>query len=182
MSENLTPIQSDEKFVAHYMMAKCKEYDVSQERLAQKSNSSIDTVRNICSGKTTNPGIVTIGNMVRAVNGSMDEMCFGKKSNENANVQTLEAFEHCILAMQEQQEKHEEYMREHYAQHRQDYKEHTEHRLADKREIIAQKDEHIKSLKKELYSTKIFSVVCIAILVGLLILEVTNPSLGWIKF
>ena len=182
MSENLTPIQNDEKFVAHYIEVKCKEYGVSYDALALKSNTSIDTVKNIRSGKTTNPGIVTTANMVQAVNGSLDEMCFGKKSYEFANAPTIEFYENRIAAMQQQHEKHVEDIRAHYVQHREDYKDHTEHRLADKREIIDQQNEHIKSLKMELRSTKIFSVICIAILVGLLILEVTNPSLGWIKF
>lgn len=182
MSENLTPLQSDEKFIAHYMTAKCKELGISQDRLAQKSNTSIDTVRNICTGKTTNPGIITTANMAKAVNGSLDEMCYGESANKKNESPTIQFLEQRIVELQRQHEKHVDDIRSHYEQHRQDYKDHTEHRLADKREIIAQQEEHIKSIKTENLYSKIFCFVSLAILICLLIAEVMNPNLGWIKF
>jgi hypothetical protein len=79
-------------------------------------------------------------------------------------------------------ETHINNIRTHYEQHRQDVKENYEKRLADKREIIEQKDKHIKTLEKEILSSKIFSWVCVAVLVALLIAEVMNPNLGWLRF
>jgi hypothetical protein len=60
--------------------------------------------------------------------------------------------------------------------------ENYEKRLADKREIIEEKDKHITSLKKEITSHKILSWICVAVLVALLIAEVMNPNLGWLRF
>ena len=48
-------------------------------------------------------------------------------------------------------------------------------RLADKREIIAEKDKQINFFK-------IIAAIGYAILIGLLILEVANPNLGWLRF
>lgn len=182
MQEDLMPIYCDEKFVAHYLTAKSKENNIPPEMVAKKTKSSEDTVKNVFSGKTTNPGIATIAPMTYAVNGSLDEMCFGKPINENITAPTVEFYRQQIITMQEQNEKHNTETRNHYEQHRQDYKDHTEHRLADKREIIDQQKEHIATLKKELVSSKILAAIGYSILIILLILEVTNPNLGWLRF
>lgn len=182
MQENLMPINCDEKFVAHYLTAKSKEYNIPPEVVAKKTKSSEDTVKNVFSGKTTNPGIATIAPMTYAVNGSLDEMCFGKQINDNIAAPAVEFYRQQIITMQEQHERQNTETRNHYEQHRQDYKDHTEHRLADKREIIEQQKEHINTLKKENLISKIFACIGYGVLIVLLILEVTNPSLGWIKF
>ena len=182
MQENLTPMYCDEKFIAHYLMTKSKENNISPEAVAKKTKSSEDTVKNVFSGKTTNPGLLTVAPMVDAVNGSLDEMCFGKPMSENIAAPAVEFYRRQIITMQEQHERQNTETRNHYEQHRQDYKDHTEHRLADKREIIEQQKEHINTLKKENLISKIFACIGYGVLIALLILEVTNPSLGWIKF
>ena len=50
-----------------------------------------------------------------------------------------------------------------------------EKRLADKREII-------EIQKKELLSSKLVAWICGAVLVALLIAEVMNPNLGWLRY
>ena len=182
MELNSTPMYCEEKFISSYLSAKKDEFKIPFEVIAKKSQSSEETVKNIFTGKTANPGLLTVAPMTYAVNGSLDEMCLGKPLNENPNAQTIEFYKQQIVTMQEQHEKHNDETRAHYEQHRQDYKDHTEHRLADKREIIEQQQEHIMTLKKELLTSKIFTGVCIAVLVGLLIAEVMNPNLGWIQF
>ena len=79
-------------------------------------------------------------------------------------------------------ETHINNIRAHYEQHRQDSIENYERRLADKREIIEEKEKHIASLKTEMMYSKVFSLVCVGILVALLIAEVMNPNLGWFRF
>jgi hypothetical protein len=93
-----------------------------------------------------------------------------------------EIYEQQLLEMSKMSETHISNIRAHYEQHREDFKDSMEHRLADKWKIIEQKDEHIKTLKKENLITKIFLASSLAILIFLLIAEVMNPSLGWIKF
>lgn len=181
MQEELMPMYCDEKFVAHYLTTKSKEYNISPELVSKKTKIPEDTVKNAFSGKTSNPGIVNVAPMVHAVHGSLDEMCFGKQINDNIAAPAIEFYRQQIITMQEQHEQQNTEIRCHYEQHRQDYKDHTEHRLADKREIIEQLKEHNTSLKREVRSYKIFACICLAVLVGLLILEVSNPDLGWIR-
>ena len=73
-------------------------------------------------------------------------------------------------------------IRAHYQQHRQDSVDNYERRLADKREIIKEKDEHIKMLKKEKSVAFLCAILGISVLVIILIAEVMNPELGWIQF
>ena len=63
----------------------------------------------------------------------------------------------------------------HCERHIADLKENHARELALKDEIIKIKDSHANFFK-------LLSCIGLAILIGLLILEVTNPNLGWIKF
>lgn len=175
----------DEKLVANYLSNLIKKNGLSCEIVAQKSNSSESTVRNLCSGKTANPGILTVLPVLYAAGGSPEEMLFGKSKDfaKEISINSVkEIYEQQLLEKDKLHEKHEENIRSHYEQHRKDSIANYEKRLADKREIIEQKEEHIKTLKKEIISSKIFSWVCVAILLALLIAEVMNPNLGWLRF
>jgi hypothetical protein len=66
-------------------------------------------------------------------------------------------------------------VRSHYEQHREDYKESQERENALKDRLYEEKC-------KESRLFKILTCVGFGILIVLLILEVSNPSLGWIKF
>ena len=63
---------------------------------------------------------------------------------------------------------------------------HYEHHIADIKENhareIALKDEIIKIKDKHGNFFKILACIGLAVLISLLILEVTNPSLGWVRF
>ena len=65
--------------------------------------------------------------------------------------------------------------RSHYEQHIADIKDNHAREMALKDEIIKIKDSHANFFK-------ILACVGLGILIVLLILEVTNPSLGWIQF
>lgn len=174
----------DEKFISKYLTTIIKGTGNSIETFSQKSKMSESTLKNLCSGKTENPGIITVATAVYAANGSLDAM-FGKSKediDENTKNLMKEMYEFQLAEHRKTEETHIANIRSHYEQHRQDSMENYEKRLADKREIIDQKDEHIKTLKKENLSHKIVSWVCIAILVGLLIAEVMNPNLGWLRY
>jgi hypothetical protein len=73
------------------------------------------------------------------------------------------------------EEAHIANIRAHYEQHRDDVKENYESRLEDKRELIKEKN-------KQLRLWQILAGIGFSILITILILEVANPSLGWIKF
>ena len=65
--------------------------------------------------------------------------------------------------------------RSHYEQHIIDIKENHAREIALKDEIIKIKDNHANFFK-------ILACVGLAILIGILILEVLHPNLGWIRF
>ncbi len=174
----------DEKLLARYLTAIMDKEGLTDEIVAERSNSSPSTVKNLRLGKTENPGILTAGPIIYAANGSVDIM-FGKSKAEIDEITKnlmKEMYEFQLAEHRKTEEAHIANIRAHYEQHRQDSVDNYEMRLADKREIIKEKDEHIKTLKKEKFIAFLCAIVCIAVLVGLLIAEVMNPELGWIKF
>ena len=151
----------DAKLVANYL-AKLKEKSgLTYEEIAERSQRSVSTVKNLASGKSEDPRLDTVAPVIYAAGGSIDELYTGKsRSNESENNNDRTRCE----------------------KHLQDVKETYERRLNDKQEIIEQKDKHINTLEKEIISSKIFSWICVAILVALLIAEVMNPNLGWLRY
>lgn len=173
----------DEKIVARYMVALLKRENLNYEAAAIKCNTSESTIKNLCLGKTPNPGVLTLQQIFEPLNGSVDEMLGLATKTKN---ETKGNLENSIKELCEYQlkmnETHINNIRMHYEQHREDSVYNYEMRLSDKREIIDQQNEHIKTLKKENLIMRIFAIGCVAVLVGLLILEVMNPSLGWLRF
>lgn len=170
----------DARLVAKYFTLLKEKTGYTIEFWADKANGSVSTLKNLLSGKTEDPRIATIAPYIYAAGGSLDEMYIGeRKESDNENVHLIkEMCEHQVRMS----EAHINNIRSHYEQHRQDVKENYEKRLADKMEIIEQKEKHIKSLERENLSSKIFSWICVAVLVALLIAEVMNPNLGWLRF
>ncbi len=149
------------------------------EAISNLSGIPEATVKNIFSGKTEDPRFETVSSIVIAMGGSLDAMYNPGKSKdelkETSVVAIKEIYEYQIEVMKETNEAHINNIRSHYEQHHDDLKENYEKRLADKRELI-------KTLEREYLTSKIFSWICILALVGLLVAEVMNPNLGWIKF
>lgn len=169
----------DKLLVAKYLSTLKEKTGLTYEAIAEKSKRSESTVKNLCLGKAEDPRVDTVSPVVYALGGSMDEMLNPGKSRDELKevsvVQLREMYEVQFATMKETSEIHINNIRAHYEQHHDDLKENYEKRLSDKREII-------KTLERECLSSKIFSWICIIVLVGLLILEVMNPKLGWIKF
>ena len=151
------------------------------------------TLKNIFNGKVKSTSAQNLNKICKALNVPLEKV-LGinevKKQIENQGIKEgdvsvialKEIYERQLIIIKETNEKHIENIRSHYEQHREDVTENYEKRLADKREIIESKDKHIESLKKENRHSKILSWACILVLVSLLIAEVMNPELGWIKF
>ena len=175
----------DANQVAKYLAALKAKTGLTFEAIAEKSQRSVSTVKNLCSGKTEDPRLDTVAPVIYAMGGSIDEMYTGQSKDvvKETSINSIkEIYEQQLIEINKINEAHISNIRAHYEQHRDDFKESVERRLADKREIIGQKDEHIETLKKEIALSRILACVGYGILIILLILEVTNPSLGWIKF
>ena len=136
-------------------------------------------LKNLCYGKSEDPRLDTIAPVIYAMGGSVDEMLNPDKNKdeikETSIVTVKEIYEEQFAKIKESYDEQINNIRHHYEQHRKDVTENFEKRLADKREII-------ELQKKELISSKIVAWVCGAILVALLIAEVMNPNLGWLRY
>ena len=168
----------DARLVAKYLTALKEKSGLTYEAIAEKSERSESTVKNLCTGRTEDPRLDTVAPVIYAVGGSIEEMYTGKTKDavKEISISSIkEIYEQQLLETAKMSETHINNIRAHYEQHRQDFKESFERRLADKREIIKEKD-------KQITFFKFVAGVGYAILIGLLILEVTNPNLGWIKF
>ena len=176
----------DSRIVAKYLTDLKEKSGLTYEAIAGKSERAESTVKNLCSGKTSDPRLDTVAPVIYAMGGSIDEMLNPDKSKDEIKELSISQikgiYEFQLSEMSKLHEKHIDDIRAHYEQHRQDFKDNVEHRLSDKREIITQKEEHIKSLKKTCLTIFGFALLCAGTLITILILEVLNPSLGWIRF
>ena len=155
-----------------------------------------DTAKNVLTGVTKNPRSDTLIAICEYLGISVEQAYVGEKQvgekqvieekaikEDNVSVLALkEIYEFQMANIKETNELHINNIRSHYVSHIADLKENFEHRSEDKREIIRMQDEHLKTLKKNCVVLGIACSVCFIILVGLLIAEVMNPSLGWVKF
>ena len=167
------------ELVAEYLTQLRLKNDLTFEAIAEKSGRSVSTIKNLCSGKTEDPRLDTVAPIVYAMGGSIDEMYNPDKNKDEIKETSVLAmkdiYENQLAATKESYDEQISNIRGHYEQHHQDLVDNFEKRLADKREIIEMQ-------KKELKFSKMASWVFGAILVTLLIVEVMNPNLGWIRY
>ena len=171
--------------LSSYLNEKRVQNGLTYEAVANISNIPEPTIKNLCTGKTKNPGIETIIPIMTAVGGSFDEMINGKNNDEVKETSIIalkDVYEYQLAALKETNEEHIHNIRSHYEQHHEDLKENYEKRLSDKRELIESYKEQIQNLKKEGKFTKIALCVCVVVFIGVLIAEVMHPSLGWVRF
>ena len=143
----------DAKIVAKYLTSLKEKYGFTYEDIAEKSGRPLSTVKNLFSGKTEDPRLDSVAPVTYASHGSIDEMLSGKRVDEVQGISISSIYE--------------QYIRE--------IKENYEKRLADKDEIIKEKNSSKNFVT-------ILACIGLTILVGLLIIEVIHPDLGWIRF
>ena len=173
-----------------------KDKGLSFPDMEKLTGISESTIKNVFFGKTRNPGMESLIPICRVLGipveiayecGEVDEIKrkieFQGIKEEDASIIALkEIYERQIAMLNATNEAHINNIRSHYEQHHEDLKDNYEKRLADKREIIDSLQGYVKSLKKECLSSRVAFWICCIILVGILVLEVANPNLGWIKF
>ena len=168
----------DAKLVAKYILSLKEKSGLTYEAIAEKSQRSESTVKNLCSGKTEDPRLDTVAPVIYAMGGSIDEMYTGKNKDEIKEISInsiKEIYELQLAEMSKINENHINNIRSHYEQHRDDFKKSYDKLLEVKQEIIKEKNNQVNLWR-------LLAGLGYAILIGLLILEVTNPNLGWIKF
>lgn len=160
----------DAKLVAKYLTSLKEKTGLTYEAIADKSQRAEATIKNLCSGKTEDPRLDTVAPVIYAMGGSIDEMYTGKKDagKEISITSIKEIYEQQLAEMGKTNEAHINNIRAHYEQHREDTISNYERLL---KQEIGQKN-----------FFKIAACVGFAILLCLLILEVSNPNLGWIRY
>lgn len=167
------------ELVAQYLSALKEKRKLTYEAIAEISQRSESTVKNLCLGKSEDPRIDTVAPVVYALGGSLDEMLNPGKSKDElkeVSVASLkEIYEYQIAQMKDANEEHIKNIREHYERHIADLEKHYEQRLADKREHI----DTILLDKKWFRLASVFSVVA---LIGVfLFIEFMTPGHGWFR-
>ena len=161
----------DANLVAKYITALKDKTGLSYETIAQKSSTSESTVKNLCLGKTEDPRLNTVAPVIYAMGGSVDEMYTGKNKDavKEISISSIkEIYEQQLSEMAKINETHINNIRSHYEQHRDD--------------TISNFERLLKEKDKQITFFKILACIGLGILIGILILEVTNPNLGWIRF
>ena len=168
----------DARLVAKYLTTLKEKSGLTYEAIAEKSGRSESTVKNLCSGRTEDPRLDTVAPVIFAMGGSLDEMYTGKSKDKikEISIESIkEMYEFQLAEYKATEEAHINNIRAHYEQHRQDFKESHEKQLEYKDLLYLEKC-------KESRLFKILTGIGFGILIILLILEVSNPNLGWIKF
>lgn len=167
------------ELVAEYLTTLKLKNGLTFEAIAERSGRPVSTVKNLCTGKSEDPRLDTVAPVVYAMGGSIDEMYNPEKSKDEIKETSLLAmkdiYESQLNAIKESYDEQVNHVRSHAEQHRKDLIDSYENSLADKREIIEMQ-------KKENISSKIVAWVCGAILIAILIAEVMNPNLGWLRY
>lgn len=161
----------DAKLVANYFAQLKEKNGFTIEVWAEKSGGSVSTLKNLLSGKTEDPRLATVTPYIYAAGGSVDEMYTGKTEDEIKEISInsiKEIYEQQLAERAKTEEAHINDIRAHYEQHRHD--------------TITNYERLLKEKSSQATFFKILSCVGLGILILLLILEVTNPNLGWIKF
>ena len=168
----------DAQLVAKYLTTLKEKSGLTYEVIADKCGMSVVTVKNLFTGRTEDPRLNTVAPITYILNGSVDEMYTGKSKSEIQEISLNSIKEICeqqLLDMSKTHEAHVNNIRSHYEQHIADLKENYERRLTDKREINKEKDKRLAFLT-------ILNCIGFGVLIGILILEVLHPDLGWIRF
>lgn len=165
--------------LAKYLTQLKNKTGLSYEAIGNLCDKPESTVKNLCNGKTDNPGIDTVAPVIYALGGSLDEMYNPEMTKdevkETAVISIKDGYEHQMSLLKEAYDEQINNIRTHYEQHHNDLKENFEKRLSDKLEIIEIQKNECKLYRKAFWA-------CGFILIALLIAEVMNPSLGWFRY
>ena len=168
----------DALMVANYLTRLKEKTGITYEAIAEQSGLSLSTVKNLFSGKSEDPRLNTVAPVIYILNGSVDEMYSGKPKETIQEI-SLNSIKEMYEFQLTEQRKNEEIR---IANIRADHEQHRNDIVNNYERLLSEKDKNNKSSKT--FGITFFTIACIAlsVLIVLLILEVTNPSLGWIKF
>ena len=164
--------------VANYLNKLKAKTGLTYEAIAEQTGLSLSTVKNLFSGKSEDPRLNTVAPVIYVLNGSLDEMYIGKPKETLQEI-SLNSIKDMYEFQLAQQRKDEEIR---VANIRADHDKYIEILNKNHDEISNEKNKRIKMITKIAVGASVALAICASILIVLLILEVSNPNLGWIKF
>jgi transcriptional regulator with XRE-family HTH domain len=172
-------VKIDKMALANYLTRlRARTPELTYEILAQKCDMSESTIKNLFSGKTEDPRISTAAPVMYVLGGSWDEFFTGESKDEIQEI-SLNSIKEMYEFQLEEQRKTEEIritnIRTDHEKHISDLKESHEKQAELKDQLYNEKS-------REANFFKILACVGFGILIALLILEVANPNLGWLRF
>lgn len=149
-----------------YLEALKEQGNFTIDEIANLSGISKDTVKNVFSGKTKDPGIYTIAPIIYALGGNLDAV-FNRSKKETTEANSLVV------------------LKEMYENHLTDVKDHYEHRLTELKghqaDRIAEIHEHIDTIKLDKKWFRFATCILAIALVTLLVADIIAPGLGWFQ-
>jgi predicted transcriptional regulator len=151
------------------------------DEISNLSGIPKDTVKNIFSGKTKDPGIETISKIIYAMGGSLDGI-YNRNKKESADTNSMlmlkEMYENHLADVKEHYEHRLAQMKEHYIELKESNVEMKERH----EERIAEINEHIETIKLDKRWFRIATCASVVALVAFCILEILTPGMGWLKY
>ena len=151
------------------------------DEISNLSGISKDTVKNVFSGKTKDPGIFTIAPIIFAMGGNLDAV-FSRSKKESADTNS-------IVLLKEMYENHLNDVKDHYEHRLSELKEHyteMKERNAEMKERheerITEINEHIDTIKLDKKWFRIATCICALALVTILVVEMLTPGMGWVRY
>ena len=172
--------------LAKYLTQLKTKTGLSYEAISEMSDRPESTIKNLCMGKTDNPGIDTVAPIIYALGGSLDEMLNPDQSKdevkETALISLKESYEYQMTLLKSAYDEQINSIRAHYDQHHSDLKENYEMRLSDKRELIQLYEIQINSHNNANKYKNWIIMGLVGIFILLFILELMHPEHGWLRY
>ena len=169
--------QIDSKIIIKYLITLKEKSGLTYEAIAEASGVPESTIKRLFSGKVENPGLDTILPIMYVLGGSFEEIT-GKSKDEvkEFSISSIkEMYEFQLLEQRKNEEIRITNIRADHEQHRTDV-------INNYERLLTEKDDKNKLLIKIAVAGFVAAGLLATILIVLLILEVSNPDMGWIKF
>lgn len=157
--------------------------NLSPAQIETLCNVPEGTIKNILTGKTRNPGVVTLVPICNVLEVSVRKVLrqevpntTGNKVDDASILALKEMYQLQIKTIKETSEEHIKNIREHYERHIAELKQHNQDRLKDK-------EDHIKTIILDKKWFRLASVVGVMAIIGIFFfIEFMTPGHGWFNF
>ena len=149
------------------------------EDIDRATGISKSTVGRLCTNGIANPSMESVEKIIAYLDGSMAELESGAWKQDPLSAEavpdgemvSLEAYRDMMAMYEKRLAEKDEVMNRHLAE-----------KNAEMERLIALKDDHINSLARDKKHLSRIALGALSILIGLYIVDLLNPSLGWARW